>query len=160
MNQFKYRDGELHCEDAKVKDLATEFGTPLYVYSKNMIIDRYKAADSAFSLVEHAICFALKANSNMEILKLMANLGAGGDGVSGGELFLALKAGIPANKIVYASAGKTDKEIKFAIESGIMAFNVESETELEVVNKIAQSMNSKAPVSLRINPDIDVQGHP
>ena len=90
----------------------------------------------------------------------MANLGAGGDVVSGGELFLALKAGISANKIVYASVGKTDKEIKFAIESGIMAFNVESETELEVVNKIAQSMNSKAPVSLRINPDIDVQGHP
>jgi len=143
-----------------VKDLATEFGTPLYVYSKNMIIDRYKAADSAFSLVKHTICFALKANSKIEILKLMANLGAGGDVVSGGELFLALKAGIPANKIVYASAGKTDKEIKFAIESGIMAFNVESETKLEVVNKIAQSMNSKAPVSLRINPDIDVQGHP
>ena len=159
MNQFKYRDGELHCEDVKMKDLATEFETPLYVYSKNMIIDKFKATHSAFSLVKHTICFALKANSNMKILKLMANLGAGGDVVSGGELFLALKAGIPANKIVYASVGKTDREIRFAIESGIMAFNVESETELEVVNKIAQNMNRKAPVSLRINPDIDVQGH-
>jgi diaminopimelate decarboxylase len=160
MNQFRYLDGELHCENVKMKDLATEFDTPLYVYSKNMIIDRFKATSAAFSLVKHTICFALKANSNMKILKLMANLGAGGDVVSGGELSLVLKAGIPANKVVYASVGKTDREIKFAIESGIMAFNVESEAELEVVNEIAQSMNRKAPVSLRINPDIDVHGHP
>jgi diaminopimelate decarboxylase len=160
MNQFRYRDGEFYCEDVKMKDLATQFDTPLYVYSKNMIIDRFNATKAAFSLVKHTICFALKANSNMKILKLMANLGAGGDVVSGGELSLVLKAGIPANKVVYASVGKTDREIGFAIESGIMAFNIESEAELEVVNEIAQNMNRKAPVSLRINPDIDVQGHP
>lgn len=160
MNQFKYQDGEFYCEDVKIKDLATEFDTPLYVYSKNMIIDKFKATDAAFSLVKHTICFALKANSNMKILKLMANLGAGGDVVSGGELSLVLKSGIPANKIVYASVGKTDREIEFAIKKGIMAFNVESEPELEVINEIAQNLNRKAHVSLRINPDIDVHGHP
>ncbi|OQX86267.1 diaminopimelate decarboxylase [candidate division KSB1 bacterium 4484_87] len=160
MNQFNYRNGELYCENMPVKALAEKFGTPLYIYSKNMIIDKFKAIDEAFSSVKHTICFAMKANSNMEILKLMASLGAGGDVVSGGELYLALKAGIPANKIVYASVGKTDAEIKFAIESGIMAFNVESEAELEVMNQIAISMGKKAPVAIRINPDIDVHGHP
>ncbi len=160
MNQFKYRDGEFYCEDVKIKELAIEFDTPLYVYSKNMIVDKIKTTNNAFSSVKHTICFALKANSNMKILKLMANLGAGGDVVSGGELSLALNAGIPANKIVYASVGKTDGEIKFAIEKGIMAFNVESVSELEVVNEIAQNMNRKAPISLRVNPDIDVHGHP
>lgn len=160
MNQFKYQNGEFYCEDVKIRDIATQFDTPLYVYSKNMIIERFKTINDAFSLVKHIICFALKANSNMEILRLMANLGAGGDVVSGGELSLVLKAGIPANKIVYASVGKTDKEIKFAIKKGILAFNVESEHELEVVNEIAQNMNRKAPVALRINPDIDVHGHP
>ncbi len=160
MNQFEYRDGELYCENVQVKKLAQKFGTPLYIYSKNMIIDKFKAIDEAFSSVKHTICFAMKANSNMEILKLMASLGAGGDVVSGGELYLALKAGIPANKIVYASVGKTDAEIKFAIESGILAFNVESEAELEVVNEIAISMGKKAPVAIRVNPDIDVHGHP
>jgi diaminopimelate decarboxylase len=160
MNQFKYQNGEFYCEDVKIRDIATEFDTPLYVYSKNMIIERFKTINDAFSLVKHTICFALKANSNMEILRLMANLGAGGDVVSGGELSLVLKAGIPANKIVYASVGKTDREIKFAIKKEILAFNVESEHELEVVNEIAQNMNKKAPVALRINPDIDVHGHP
>ncbi|NOZ60281.1 MAG: diaminopimelate decarboxylase [Calditrichaeota bacterium] len=160
MNRFSYRDGELFCEGVPVKKLAEEFGTPLYIYSKNMISEKFKAIDEAFSSVKHTICFAMKANSNMNILKLMASLGAGGDVVSGGELFLALKAGIPANKIVYASVGKTDAEIKFAIESGILAFNVESEAELEVVNQIAVSLGKKAPVAIRINPDIDVHGHP
>ena len=160
MNRYQYRNGELYCEDVKIQNLARKYGTPLYVYSKNMIIDKFKATDNAFSSVKHTICYAMKANSNMEILKLMASLGSGGDVVSGGELYLALKAGIPANKIVYASVGKTDEEIKFAIESGILAFNIESEPELEVVNQIAQQLGKKAPIAIRINPDIDVHGHP
>ena len=160
MNKFKYQNNELYCEDVKIKDLVVKYGTPLYVYSKNMIIDKFKAADEAFSSVKHIICFAMKANSNHQILKLMSSLGSGGDVVSGGELYLALKAGIPANKIVYAGVGKTDEEIKFAIEKGILAFNVESVQELEVINQIAQDMGKKAPVAIRINPDIDVHGHP
>jgi len=160
MNKFQYQNGILFCEEKSIQDLTQKYGTPLYVYSKNMVKEKFKATDEAFSSVNHTICYAMKANSNMEILKLMSSLGSGGDVVSGGELYLALKAGIPANKIVYASVGKTDDEIKFAIEKGILAFNVESEPELEVVNQIAIQMGKQAPVALRINPNIDVHGHP
>ncbi len=160
MIKFQYQNGKLFSEQLEIKELAEKYGTPLYIYSKNMIAEKFKAIDEAFSSVKHTICYAMKANSNMEILKLMASMGSGGDVVSGGELYLAQKAGIPANKIVYASVGKTDEEIKFAIESGILAFNIESEPELEVVNQIAQQMGKRAPVALRINPNIDVHGHP
>ena len=160
MIKFQYQNGKLLCEELLIENLARKYGTPLYVYSKNMIAEKFKAIDEAFSSVKHTICYAMKANSNMEILKLMASMGSGGDVVSGGELYLAQKAGIPANKIVYASVGKTDEEIKFAIESGILAFNVESEPELKVVNQIALQMGKKAPVAIRINPNIDVHGHP
>lgn len=160
MNGFQYQNGELFCENLKIETLAEKHGTPLYLYSKNMIIDNFKATDKAFSSVKHTICYAMKANSNFQILKLMASLGSGGDVVSGGELFLALKAGIPANKIVYAGVGKTDQEIKYGIESGIMAFNVESEQELEIINQIANELGKKAPVAIRINPDVDIHGHP
>lgn len=159
MNKFQYQKKKLFCEELAIKNLVEKYGTPLYVYSKNMIKDKFKATDEAFSSIDHIICYALKANSNMEIIKLMASLGSGGDVVSGGELFLAQQAGIPANKIVYASVGKTDEEIKFGIESSILAFNVESEPELEVVNQIALQRGKKAPVALRINPNIDVHGH-
>ena len=160
MSQFQYQNNRLFCEEIEIKNLAQQYSTPLYVYSKNSIIENFKATDEAFSSVGHTICYAMKANSNIKILKLMASLGSGGDVVSGGELFLAQKAGIPANKIVYASVGKTDEEIKFGIKSGILAFNVESEPELEVVNEIALQMAKKAPVAIRLNPNIDVRGHP
>ena len=160
MNRFQYRKNELFCENLKIEVLADKYGTPLYLYSKNMIIENFKATDSAFSSVKHTICYAMKANSNFQILKLMASLGSGGDVVSGGELFLAQRAGIPANKIVYAGVGKTDEEIKYGIESGIMAFNVESEPEMEIVNQIAIELGKKAPVAIRINPDVDIHGHP
>lgn len=160
MNRFQYRNGELFCENLKIEPLAEKHGTPLYLYSKNMIIDNYTATDEAFASVKHTICYAMKANSNLNILKLMASLGSGGDVVSGGELFIARQAGIPANKIVYAGVGKTDEEIRYAIDSDILAFNVESEQELEVIDKIAQQMDKRAPVAIRINPDIDVHGHP
>lgn len=160
MNQFQYQKNELFCENSKIEDLAKKYGTPLYLYSKNMMINKFKATDTAFSSAKHIICYAAKANSNFQILKLMASLGSGGDVVSGGELYLFLKAGIPANKIVYAGVGKTDNEIKYGIESGILAFNVESIPELEIINQIAQDMGKKAPVAIRINPDIDIHGHP
>jgi diaminopimelate decarboxylase len=160
MADFQYKNKKLFCEKMEIKKIAEKHGTPLYVYSKNMIINKFTATDDAFKSVDHTICYAMKANSNMEILKLMASMGSGGDVVSGGELLLAQKAGIPANKIVYASVGKTDEEIKFGIESGLLAFNVESEPELEVVNQIALQIGKKAPVALRINPNIDVHGHP
>jgi diaminopimelate decarboxylase len=160
MNRFHYQNGNLYCEDLKIEALAQKYGTPLYLYSKNMIVDNFKATDEAFSATKHTICYAMKANSNFQILKLVASFGSGGDVVSGGELFLAQQAGVPANKLVYAGVGKTDEEIKYGIESGIMAFNVESEPELEIVNQIAIDLGKKAPVAIRINPDVDIHGHP
>lgn len=160
MNQFRYRNNDLFCENMMIETLAKKHGTPLYLYSKNMIIENFKTTDAAFASVPHLICYAMKANSNFQILKLMASLGSGGDVVSGGELFLAQKAGIPANKVVYAGVGKTDAEITYAIESGILAFNVESKQELEVIDEVARQMNKRAPVAIRINPDIDIHGHP
>ncbi|MDZ7263784.1 MAG: diaminopimelate decarboxylase [candidate division KSB1 bacterium] len=160
MNRFNYRDGELYCEQWRVQQVAEKYGTPLYLYSKNMIIDNFQATDRAFADVPHLICYAMKANSNFQILKLLAQLGSGADVVSGGELAMALKAGVPASKIVYAGVGKTDAEMQLGIESGILAFNVESEAELQVINDIAKRMGRRAPVALRINPDIDIHGHP
>lgn len=160
MNRFHYQHDNLYCENLKIETLAQKYGTPLYLYSKNMIVDNFTATDRAFSAVKHTICYAMKANSNFQILKLMASLGSGGDVVSGGELFLAQQAGIPANKIVYAGVGKTDEEIKYGIESGIMAFNVESQPELKIMNQIAINLGKKAPVAIRINPDVDIHGHP
>lgn len=160
MNRFAYQDGELHCEQLQVQSVAEKYGTPLYLYSKNMIIDNFRATDRAFADVPHLICYALKANSNLQILTMLAKLGSGADVVSGGELTLALKAGIPASKIVYAGVGKTDAELKLGIERGILAFNVESEQELQVINDLAIPMHQRAPVALRINPDIDIHGHP
>ncbi|MBD3290443.1 diaminopimelate decarboxylase, partial [candidate division KSB1 bacterium] len=160
MTGFHYKNGELYCEDVGIKEIAEEYGTPVYLYSKNAIIEKFSKYEKAFAKVQHNICYALKANSNMEILKLLASLGSGADIVSGGELYLALKAGFDPKKIVYASVGKTDDEIKSAIENGICAFNVESTQELEVVNDIAKKMGKQAPVAIRVNPDIDVHGHP
>lgn len=160
MNKFQYQNGGLHCESKEIETLARKYGTPLYLYSKNMIIDKFKTMDEAFSTIQHTICYAMKANSNFKILQLLASLGSGGDVVSGGELYIAQKAGIPANKIVYAGVGKTDEEIKYGIENGIMAFNVESDQELEVINMTAVEMDKKAPVAIRINPDVDIHGHP
>lgn len=160
MNAYCYRNGEFYCENVRVKDIAQEFGTPLYLYSKNLIIEKYKKYDEAFADVPHTICYALKANSNFKLLQLLASLGSGADIVSGGELFLALKAGIDPRKIVYASVGKTDEEIDYALDSNICAFNVESPQELEIVNQIAALKSMKAPVAIRVNPDIDVHGHP
>jgi len=160
MAYFKYSDGNLQCENVNLNAVAQQVKTPFYLYSLNGLVANFRKIDQAFSAVPHTICYALKANSNMTLLKKLASMGSGADVVSGGELFLALKAGFDPAKIVYAGVGKTDEEIQFGIESGIAAFNVESEQELDVINEIATRLNKKANVAIRINPDIDVHGHP
>ena len=160
MHFFRYKKGELHAEDVPVKDIAEAYGTPLYVYSYHTLLRHFKAYDDAFDGLPHVICFALKANSNTSILRLFAKNGGGADVVSGGEVFRALKAGVPSRKIVYAGVGKTEEEIRFALKSKILMFNVESESELMEIDRIAGTMKVKAPISLRVNPDIDPETHP
>ncbi|MGB9716127.1 MAG: diaminopimelate decarboxylase [Thermodesulfovibrionales bacterium] len=160
MHFFKYHRNELFAEDVSIRSLAEKYGTPLYVYSFNTLLRHFRAYTEAFKDYPHIICFALKANSNISILRLFAKQGGGADVVSGGELYKALKAGISPNKIVYAGVGKTEQEIRFALKSKILMFNVESENELQEINRIASTMKKKAPVALRINPDIDPETHP
>ena len=160
MHFFKYKKGELYAEEVPVREIATKYGTPVYIYSASTLVRHFKAYDEAFDGKHHIICFALKANSNSAVIRLFAKHGAGADVVSGGELFRALKAGIPAKKIVYAGVGKTADEIRFALKSKILMFNVESENELHEIDRIAADMKVKASIALRINPDIDPQTHP
>jgi diaminopimelate decarboxylase len=157
---FSYKGNELYAEDVPVKALTERYGTPLYVYSYKTVVRHYKAYDEAYGAFPHIICFALKANTNGSLLRIVAKNGGGADIVSGGELFRALRAGIPAEKIVYAGVGKTEAEIRFALRSNILMFNVESEDELREIDRIAGLMKKKAPVALRINPDIDPGTHP
>jgi len=160
MHFFTYRGRELFAEDVAIASLAREYGTPLYIYSYHTLLRHFRAYTDAFRNYPHIICFALKANSNMAILRLFAKNGGGADIVSGGELYRALKAGISPKKIVYAGVGKTEEEIRFALRSKILMFNVESGDELREINRIAGIMRVKAPIALRINPDIDPETHP
>ncbi|HMK55369.1 MAG TPA: diaminopimelate decarboxylase [Dissulfurispiraceae bacterium] len=160
MHFFDYKKGELHAEDVPVREIVARYGTPIYIYSSKTLIRHFKAYDEAFDGKSHIICFALKANSNSAIIRLFAKHGCGADVVSGGELFRATKAGVPAGKIVYAGVGKTEDEIRYALKSRILMFNVESENELREINRIAGEMGAIANIALRINPDIDPQTHP
>jgi diaminopimelate decarboxylase len=160
MHFFKYRSGELFAEEVSVEKLARRYGTPLYIYSYGTLLRHFRAYDQAFDGYPHIICFAVKSNSNTAILRLFAKNGGGADIVSGGELFVALKAGVQPKKIVYAGVGKTQEEIEYALRSGILMFNVESEDELREIDGVAGGMKMKAPVALRINPDIDPETHP
>jgi len=156
---FGYRDGTLHCEDVDLARVAEEFGTPTYVYSSGTILDHYSRLDAALAPVDHLICYALKANSNRAILKLLADAGAGFDIVSGGELFRVLAArGNPA-KCTFAGVGKSSEEIEYALQQGIYSFNVESEAELQSVDRIAGEKNLRAPIALRMNPDVNPRTH-
>jgi diaminopimelate decarboxylase len=159
MHEFKYKRNELYCEDVKVRDLAEKYGTPLYVYSYKTLIDHFIKLQKAFAAIEPLICYSVKANSNLAILKALVDKGAGLDIVSGGELYRALKVGCPARKIVYASVGKTDAEIREGIQQGILFFNVESFPELENINRIARQLNKTVNVAIRINPDIEPKTH-
>lgn len=160
MHDFQYRHGELFCEDVPLSRVAKEVGTPFYVYSHATLVRHFRAVDSAFQSVPHIIAFAMKANSNLAILRLMAREGSGADIVSGGELYRALKAGVPPSKIVFAGVGKSREEIRYALKSGILMFNVESSDELRVIDDVAAELRMKARVALRVNPDVDPKTHP
>ncbi len=159
MHEFRYVNNRLYCEKVSVEGLAKKFGTPLYVYSYHTMLGHFHKLEAAFRSVRPLICYSVKANSNLAILKALADKGAGLDIVSGGELFRALKAGCPPEKIVYASVGKTDKEIGEAIRHGILFFNVESLPELENINRIAAGSGKVANVAIRINPDVEPKTH-
>ena len=159
MDHFHYRDGHLYCEDLPVAELADRFGTPLYVYSKAAFVDQLKAIQGAFAEVEPLVCYAIKANSNLSILKLMADHGAGFDVVSGGELDRVLIAGGKAGKTVFAGVGKTDEEIAAGLKAGVLMFNVESEAELDAIARVSDAVGIKASVALRVNPDVDPKTH-
>jgi diaminopimelate decarboxylase len=160
MDFFEYRDNELWAEQVRVGDLAEQFGTPLYVYSAKTILRHFQAFAGAMQGLDHRICFSVKANGNIGVLRLLGGLGAGMDIVSGGELYRALKAGIDPRKIVYSGVGKQDHEIREALEADILMFNVESVQELERIGQLAAGMNTVARISLRINPDVDPKTHP
>ncbi|MET0501494.1 MAG: diaminopimelate decarboxylase [Candidatus Binatia bacterium] len=160
MNHFDYRNGEMFAEAMPIKKIAKEVGTPAYVYSLDALRQQFRVFDQAFSSVPHLVCFSVKANSNIALLRAFAKEGGGFDIVSAGELFRALKAGADPKKIVFSGVGKTKEEIEYALESGILMFNVESEHELVALNEIAGGIKQKAPISLRINPDVDPQTHP
>lgn len=159
MHDFVYRDKNLYCEQVRVEDLARHFKTPFYIYSSKTIIEHYLKLKAAFREIKPLICFSVKANSNLAILKLLVDKGAGLDIVSGGELYRALKAGCPSKKIVYASVGKREDEIRAAIEKEILFFNIESHSELETINRIAKDLKKRVSVALRVNPDIETKTH-
>lgn len=160
MHYFSYVNGELYCEGISLRRLADEVGTPAYIYSKATLERHFKAFDEAFLDVDHLVCFSVKANSNLSILRLFAKLGAGFDIVSGGELFRAMKAGADPAKIVYSGVGKTRDEMRTALKTGILMFAIESFQELEELNRQAGNLNLKAPIALRVNPDVDPKTHP
>lgn len=160
MNHFTYRNGEMFAEDVPLKRIAEEVGTPAYVYSLATLRRHYRVFDEAFAQVPHLVCFSVKANSNLALLRAFAREGSGFDIVSGGELFRALKAGGDPQKIVFSGVGKKRDEIEYALDAGILMFNVESDEELVALNEIAAAAGKKAPISLRVNPDVDPKTHP
>jgi len=160
MHYFQYQDRALYCDDVNIREVAEGIGTPFYLYSHRTLLRHCTNIHTAFGHTSHLTCYSVKANGNLTILSLLAEEGIGVDIVSGGELYKALKAGFPPDRIVYAGVGKTDAEIRYALEEGILSFNVESLPELEVINEIAGKMGKTAPVGLRINPDVDPKTHP
>lgn len=159
MHYFRYSGGRLYCEGVSLAHLARKYGTPLYVYSQATIVNHYQKLQSALAPVPHLICYAVKANSNLSILKLLAGLGCGFDVVSGGEFQRVLAAGGDPDKCVFAGVGKSEEEIRLALKHGIYCLNVESEPELIRINRIAGKLRRMAPVALRVNPDVDAGTH-
>jgi diaminopimelate decarboxylase len=159
VHSFRYRDGHLYCEDVDLARVAEELGTPTYVYSAGTILDHYARLDTALQSLDHLICYAVKANSNRAILKLVADAGAGFDIVSGGELYRVLAAGGDAAKCTFAGVGKSREEIEYALEQRVYSFNVESEAELDLIDRIAGAKETRAPIALRVNPDVDPHTH-
>jgi diaminopimelate decarboxylase len=159
MDHFTHKDGQLFAEDVAIKDIASSIGTPFYCYSTATLKRHYNVIADIFKDINSTICYAVKANSNLAVLKTLANLGSGADTVSEGEIRRALKAGIPSGKIVFSGVGKIRSEMRFALEQNIMQFNVESEAELEMLNEVAGELGKKAPIAFRVNPDVDANTH-
>jgi diaminopimelate decarboxylase len=157
---MQYRDQTLYLEELPLADIARREGTPSYVYSRAAILDRFQAYQRAFGDVPHKVCYAVKANSNLSILRLLGEAGAGFDIVSGGELFRALKAGADPGTIIFSGVGKTSQEIDYALEHHIKSFNCESEPELALIDSLAARRGIQARVALRVNPDVDAATHP
>lgn len=160
MHHFKYRENILYCEDVPLPEIAAKIGTPFYLYSHATLKRHFQAFRTAFAGVDNLICYSAKANTNLAVLKLFADLGCGLDIVSGGELYRGLNAGFPANRIVYSGVGKRVDEIDLALEKDILMFNVESLFELELINDRAGRLNKRAPIAIRVNPDVDPKTHP
>lgn len=159
MHSFRYHDGSLHGEGVNLEHVAEKYGTPLYVYSAGTILNHYRRLDAALSEIDHLICYAVKANSNRAILNLLVREGAGFDIVSGGELFRVLSAGGDPQKCTFAGVGKSREEIEYALDQRVLSFNVESEAELACIDRIARSKDMRAPIAVRINPDVDAGTH-
>jgi diaminopimelate decarboxylase len=160
MHYFEYRGDELYCEQVPLAKVAAEVGTPVYVYSHATLERHYRVFDDALHGHRHLICYSVKANSNLAVLRALVAMGAGVDTVSRGEIFRALKAGADPKKIVFSGVGKREDEIEYALAQDILAFNVESVSELHAIERVAKRMGKRAPVSLRVNPDVDAQTHP
>jgi diaminopimelate decarboxylase len=159
MDHFLYRDGILHAEDVPLPEIAAAVGTPFYVYSTATLTRHYQLFKDALDGVPNMVCYAMKANSNQAVLKVLAGLGAGMDVVSGGEYARARAAGVPGDRIVFSGVGKTREEMRLALEGGIRQFNIESEPEMAVLSEVASSMGATAPVTIRVNPDVDARTH-
>jgi diaminopimelate decarboxylase len=160
MHHFKYREDSLYCEDVPVKEIAEKIGTPFYLYSHATLRRHFQAFETAFSGIDNLICYSAKANTNRAVLKLFADLGCGLDIVSGGELFRGLNAGFDPGRVVYSGVGKSADEIDYALKEGILMFNVESLVELELINARAEQLNKRAPIAIRVNPNVDPKTHP
>jgi diaminopimelate decarboxylase len=160
MHHFKYRENALYCEDVPISEIADEIGTPFYLYSHATLKRHFQAFSSAFEGIDNLICYSAKANTNLAVLKLFADLGCGLDIVSGGELYRGLTSGFSPDHVVYSGVGKSADEIDYALEKGIMMFNVESLVELELINERAGRLNKRAPIAIRVNPDVDPKTHP
>src|SRR5438270_7775750 len=159
MHLLRYRDGELYCDGVDLARVAERFGTPVYVYSAGTILDHYERLDEALASLDHLICYAVKANSNRAILHLLTEVGAGFDIVSGGELYRVIRAGGDASRCTFAGVGKSREEIEYALEQQVYSFNIESEAELDYISQIAAAKNQRAPIALRVNPDVEAQTH-
>jgi len=160
MHDFQYHGDSLFCEEVAIQKIAEAVGTPFYLYSRHTLESHFQAFDSAFAKVEHIICFSAKANSNLAVLRVFTRLGSGVDVVSGGEIYRAVQGGVNPEKIVYSGVGKRADEIAYALENRILMFNIESAQELVAIDRIAGQLGTKAPVSLRVNPDVDPKTHP
>jgi diaminopimelate decarboxylase len=159
MHHFRYVDGRLFCEDVSVESLVRKHGTPLFIYSQSTLADHFLKLDQALGELDHLICFAMKSNSNQAVLRSLANLGSGFDIVSEGELRRVIAAGGDPSKCVFAGVGKTESEIRYALQQGIYSFNVESEAELQRIDRVAGKLKKRAPVAVRINPNVDAHTH-